>query len=236
MIRGLHFSASGMMAQMTGQEVIANNLANANTNGYKRESVGFAGVLSDASKAAPTATLAPRTAFDFASGPLQPTDSPLSLALEGDGFFSIDTPNGPAYTRDGAFRIDAEGYLATSAGNRVLGESGPIRLSSRGDVSVNASGVVVQGGSEAGRLRIAQFGSSDSMQRIGDNLWMASENGKPATETRVRQGFIEGSNVNSIHEMVAMIAGLRAYEANQKVVQAQDETLDKLVNDVGRAG
>jgi flagellar basal-body rod protein FlgG len=225
-----------MMAQMTAQEAVANNLANANTAGYKRDIPSFGTTLSGLTGAAPTASVQANTGFDNTQGAMQETGNPFQVALSGDGFFAVQTQNGVGYTRDGSFAASPDGYLVTANGDRVLGNSGPIRITGT-SFQVDGQGQITQDGVQTDKLQIVSFGGTQGMAKIGDNLWSAGTAVPQRVSTaEVHQGYLEGSNVNTVREMVSMITGLRGYEANQKAIQSQDETLDKLVNDVGRVG
>jgi flagellar basal-body rod protein FlgG len=257
LVQGIRTAAAGMMAQMAAQDVSANNLANANTAGFKRDVPSFGAVLAGrvsqpaalpghmpalsvveitpgAPDAAPAGrTVEARTGVDRSQGALNETGDPLNLALEGDGYFAVQTQAGVAYTRNGAFTRGADGYLVTQSGDQVLGERGPIRLDD-GEVTVDEQGRVAEGGAVVDTLRVVRLSEPDAAVKTGASLWRATGPVREAPGTRVRQGFLEASNVNSISEMVTMISGFRTYEASQKAIQAQDATLDKLVNDVGR--
>jgi flagellar basal-body rod protein FlgG len=171
---------------------------------------------------------------DFTQGAFQTTGSKTNFALQGDGFFTVQTAAGPAYTRDGAFAVSPDGYLATLSGNKVLGNAGPIKVG-KGDISVNDSGIVSQNGATLDTLKIARFANQGALTKIGGNLFSAG-GAVPtvAKGTVVRQGYLEASNVNSVSEMVSMISAYRTFEASSKAVQAADSTLDKCVNEVGR--
>lgn len=234
MVRGLTAASMGMIAQMAGQDITANNLANANTAGYKRDVPSFESLLSSAVGAAPATHVTPRGGTDFAQGVLKDTGDKLHLALEGEGFFAVQTPAGPAYTRNGSLSVSADGYLATQSGNKVLGASGPIRIG-RGDVSVDPQGLVSQNGAVVDTLQVVRFANQGALSKVGGGMWSAGGAvPAPATGTTVRQGYLESSNVNSVSEMVSMITAFRTFEASQKAIQAQDSTLDKCVNEVGR--
>lgn len=234
MIRGITSSTQGMMAQMAAQDITANNLANVNTSGFKREVPAFVGFLSTAQGAAPTSAIDAQAGTDLAQGPLQQTDDKMNFALEGAGFFVVQTPQGPAYTRDGAFTLAADGTLTSVSGDPVLGANGPIRLSP-GTFSVDERGEITQNGRVVDALKVVTFAQPEGLRKLGGNL-LAAPFAQPqaAPQARVRQGYLEGSNVNAVREMVDMISGYRAFEASQKAVLAQDETLEKLVNEVGR--
>ncbi|HHW13425.1 MAG TPA: flagellar basal-body rod protein FlgF [Firmicutes bacterium] len=254
LLRGLYIGASGMLLELRRTETIANNLANAATNGYKRDELveeAFPAIFlhrfNDQTGLAygPPAYPAPvgqlglgaaavETVSDLAAGPLTETRNPLDLALTGEGWFAVQTPNGVRYTRDGAFTRDAQGLLVTEGGYPVLGEQGPLTLPA-GAVEVGPDGTVAVEGQISGRLRLARFAPGTRLVKEGDNLFLAGGPEQPLDPgTAVRQGFIERSNVNTVREMIGLIASVRSYEAHQKLIQAQDELLQKTVNEVGR--
>ncbi|HHY37374.1 MAG TPA: flagellar hook-basal body protein [Clostridia bacterium] len=188
-------------------------------------------------------------------GPLIETREPLNVALKGPGFFEVLTPAGLRYTRQGVFTLLPDGTLATIDGHVVMGDAGPltIRQGQRTQVGnaggtestgivISSDGTVSVGGIEVGRLRVVQFDDTSLMLKEGNSLFApggateipAALGRSEAGGTEVIQGFIEGSNVNPVEEMVEMITIMRAYEMGQKVIQAHDETLGKAVNDVGR--
>ncbi len=192
----------------------------------------------------------------FDQGPLQRTENPLDLALEGRGFFVVLTERGERYTRNGAFTVNQEGILVTHNGNPVLGENGIIRLqhnnfmiNERGEILVNNAisleprDVVSMTGNAwenpvvVDRLRVVDFENIREIKKEGDSMYRETPESGPAisaTQFSVRQGFLEKSNVNVVREMVDMIEVQRSYEANQKTVQAHDQTLGKLINEVIR--
>lgn len=235
MIRGIQSAASGMIAQMASEDITANNLANVNTTGYKREVPSFQAILSGQNGAASTSEIQIKNGKDWTAGSLTETGNPLDLALETDGFFCVQTANGVRYTRCGSFTLNSQGQLATQSGDLVLGNSGPIKLSSNNNVQITSDGNISQSGAQVDQLRIVTVANPQQAQKDGSNLWKSSgTQPAPASKIQIRQGYLENSNVNTISEMVTMISALRSYEAGQKVIQAQDETLDKAVNDVGK--
>ncbi len=254
MIRGLYISASSAVAEAKRIDIIANNMANANTAGYKKDVMvtqNFPEVL--ISKVNEEAGRGLRRPFkplgylsyavcssevntNFEQGQLYPTGSSLDLALSGKGFFCIETPEGERYTRSGSFERDASGYLVTGEGYRVLGENGYIRVGN--NVTINEEGVVYSNEEQAGKLRIVDFDDYKVLRKEGDGLFTTVEemDAEPViTAGTVQQGFLESSNVNSVKEMVGMITMLRTYEANQKAVKIHDELLGKAVNEIGRS-
>lgn len=251
MLKGLYTAASGMVAEMTRTDVISNNLANANTTGYKKDlavNKSFAELLLSKVEGQEarqevggvgTGVFVEQIIPAFSQGTFKDTGNTLDLALEGDGFFVVETPQGERYTRDGSFHFDQEGYLATASGYRVLGERGTINNQGNNfkSIVINANGELFIDNNRIDRIRVVDFGDKSVLQKEGNSLWTANEEGQGlGAETRVRQGALEGANVNPISEMVNLITATRAYEINQKMIQTQDASLDKAVNDVGRVG
>lgn len=220
MLPGLYTSAAGMLGQLDRQDAIANNLANINTSGYKRQTVNFSGLLLQAQNAAPADKTClvpiPTLYQDGKAGGIQDTGSRTDLALDGPGAFVVQSGTGEQYVRGGSFRLDSSGQLVTGDGGPVLTDRGPVHITSA-NWSVDTDGNVIVDSAAIGKLRI-QGGSAD-----------------PKHPTHVVQGSVEGSNVNAVEEMVSMITALRSYEACSKSIQNLDQTLDKLINQMGRA-
>jgi flagellar basal-body rod protein FlgF len=243
MIRGLYTAASGLTVQWERQEAIANNLANADTVGYKRDDMigtSFGEYMIYAVRAgnaryignASSGSVGFETVTDYSPGELRQTGNPLDLALEGEGFFVVQTPQGERLTRNGDFTLDQAGNLVNHQGYPVLGENGPIVL--RGSAAeILADGRVRVGGEVIDRLRVVKPQVGTALRKEGANLY-GGGSWTAATGSQVRQGFLEGSNVQTVMEMVRMIEVSRAYEANQKVLAAHDSALEKAVNEVGR--
>lgn len=247
MLRGIYTAATGMMVQTAREEAIANNLANADTTGYKRvEAVartlaqlplrrmgdGLAangpavGVLGAGAALAATTSL-------LTQGGLRATGNPLDLALAGAGFFAVETPAGVRYTRDGAFMVDRDGYLVNAAGYRVLGQAGAIRLGD-GRVEVDDKGQVMVDGTVRGQLLLVDFPAGTELAREGGNLFSAPPGSQIQAAPAVKAGYLELANVQPVKEMVDLIAVMRAYEAGQRLIKAHDETLGQAVNDIAR--
>lgn len=251
MIRGLYTSASGMLVEMTRTDIISNNLANANTTSFKKDLTVFRASpqmrihrLDDPVKVGKR-TVDPRpfigvlgtgaavdaTYTDFSSGKIINTDNPLDLAIGGEGFFQVETPAGIRYTRDGSFSIDAQGYLVTREGYRVLGELGPIEIPPEGEISVDTQGYLRWNGEVLDRISLVNFQDTELLVKQGDNLYDTQEAPGPF-DGEVISGALEGSNINVVSEMVDLISAFRAYEASQKVLRANDKTLGRAVNDI----
>lgn len=235
MIRGLYTGAAGMLAQLDRYDAIANNLANVNTPGYKRQDAiveAFPTMLMyrvrDARDDQPTAigrvgtgALLSETVTRFEAGTLEQTDNPYDLAISGDGYFAVQTPRGVRYTRNGSFRADGSGRLVTTEGDALLGSDG---------APLSATGF------DPAKVGVVDVPAADLVKE-GDNLFRLRD-GAPeptaAKDARVLGGWLETANVNPVSAMMDMLSALRAYEANQKVIQAMDDTLGKAVNEIAR--
>jgi len=220
MIRGFQTCAAGMLGQIERQDAIANNLANCNSPGFKRSIVGLSAFTDQLAEAAERMSGdSEPVAFasqDLRQGELVQTGNPTDLAVDGSGFFVIRTPSGKELTRAGNFRLDSSGDLVTQQGDKVLGDRGTINIPP-GKWSVDGDGNISVDGTVVDKLLI-ELGGNGSTQ-VG----------------RVVQGQLESSNVSAIQEMVSMITTLRSYEANQRAILAMDQTLDKIINQAGRA-
>jgi flagellar basal-body rod protein FlgG len=245
----IYLSASGAMLEQMRLEVLANNIANANTTGFKQDLPIFR-VLEPSEEPDPSKEgvkpvrqeIRPYTPpfdlrTDFSTGSLKVTGNPMDLALVGDGFFVVRTPEGERYTRQGNFRLNGEGVLCTQDGYPVLGQGGEVTIDGK-QVTVGQDGAIEVDGQMVATLRLVSFSAPDSLQKIGNSLFFnADESGAntalEATEIQVNQGFIEMSNVNTIRAMTDMIECLRVSESYQKVIRSADETTAKVINEVG---
>jgi flagellar basal-body rod protein FlgF len=249
MIQGLYTAAGGMIALEKRQDIIANNLANVSTAGFKKHKavqLGFDGMFSSKFRhpfhynveAAPAGGVKSVESWsDTAMGSLKRTDNPLNLALQGPGYFSVDTPRGVRYTRSGDFTIDIDGHLATTEGFKVMSTEGqPIDV--RGErVNVGREGIVNVDGIFSGRIQLTEFRAPQRLLREGANLYAASEAVSEASaesaDTTVTQSYLEMSNVNVVSQMTEMVMGIRNYEANQKVIQTHDALTGMLIERIG---
>jgi flagellar basal-body rod protein FlgF len=241
---GIYSAVSGSLAAMQRLDMISNNLANINTPGYKKDKMSFEGLL--AGNVNPPAVPQGKTAdpilqkeniyIDYASGPISQSGNPLDLALDGDGFFAVTTPEGTAYTRQGNFRTSADGTLVTMDGYPVQGANGSAIRIQGSRVEIDAKGSVMVDGTEAGAISVFDFGKPYTLTKVGSALFVpANPQATPQTGTaQIQQGHIEGSNVESISEMVQMIETNRYFEACSKVIQNYDAMAAKAANDIGR--
>lgn len=246
MIRGIYTAASGMVAESLRTDTIANNLANVNTAGYKKDvaiSKDFRSMyiqrINDGTDAPIIGNMGVGSVIDeiapiHSAGPMVQTGNTFDLAIDGQGYFAVDTPNGVRYTRNGSFTQNALGELVTQDGYRVLGQNGPLRVNGN-KVAISGDGQVSVDGMVTGSLQLVNFADEKQLTKEGSSLYAAAADAQTRPmEGIVRQGVVEQSNVNAVSEMVNMIAGYRAYETNAKAVQAQDELLDKAVNEVAK--
>ncbi|MGE5405458.1 MAG: flagellar hook-basal body protein, partial [Candidatus Saccharibacteria bacterium] len=175
-----------------------------------------------------------QVATDYSTGIPRPTENTNDLAIRSDGYFTIETPDGIRYTRDGSFKLSSDGRLVTTDGYPVMGQNGYIEP--KGTFQVDEKGNVSVNGEALDYLKIVHFDDQKLLKKLGTNLFEAAEGqeGQTMENPEVLQGFLETSNVNAVQEMVDLITVVRAYEVCQKMVQAEDEILSKSVNDVGR--
>jgi len=252
----IYMAASGALAYEKRLQIISNNLANINTVGYKMDAGHFrmfdlepSGDPAADNPDQPDASRADQFWIqfnmhtDFSNGGLKNTDNDFDLALVGDGFFCVQTPDGVQYTRKGDFTLNAEGVLVTQDGWPVLGDGGEIKINSQTSTlkhqkfAVDAEGNILVDGKEVGSLRIVDFPKPYRLEKVGDSLF------KPATpaagehtaeEVNVSQRFLELSNVNAVKMMTEMIEVLRGYESYQKMIRSMDETNARAINEVGK--
>jgi flagellar basal-body rod protein FlgF len=268
---GLYAAYLGMRGRQQQLDLLANNIANASTGGFKAdrllyrsvvamqsEASGANGVGVSSSNPGSTATttetaeatdqltrirrgidvgvLTTQTT-DFSAGSIRETGRSLDIALNGDAFFAVQTPRGERYTRQGSLTLDESGQLVTQKGDLIIGDGGPITVPA-GNVSIGEDGSISVNGQMAGRLKLVRFGNPrTALAKEGDSLFRANGSERPqeTTDTRVLQGALEGSNVNSLTEMVAMMQNSREFESLQKSVSTlMNELGRKVSNEVGR--
>lgn len=263
MVKGLYTAFTGMVNEQKRLDVLSNNLANADTNGYKKEgttSQTFADELAirikDTSYYGMPKQLGVmsmgvhigETYTDYSQGNYKITDNQTDFAINGNGFFAISYTDKAGntsvkYTRDGAFIVNTQGYLVTKDGDFVLNRNGAMNTDPNSRIQVNpnlpivvtADGGIYQNDVLVGNIGLADFEDYDYIAKFGENLYDIVDGATIIeSEATIDQGCLEASNVNVVSEMVNMITISRAYQAGQKVINAIDETLDKAVNQVGR--
>jgi len=249
LLRGLYTAATGMIHQRRRLDTVSNNIANVNTTGFRRDRVVTRSFDDELLLRLQEGSFNPRSRIGllnhgvyaervmtaFEQGSLQRTDNNTDIAIQGSGFFAVMTDVGEQYTRDGSFVLDSTGRLVTAEGWQVLGEGGPIIIGSN-DFQVDAMGYVFSGGELVDRLRIVDFTDTDALRKAGDNLFVnpEPENAVIDAVARIRQGYVEGSNVEVQREVTDMLEAFRRYESSQQILRMIDETLGRTVNDLGR--
>lgn len=257
MVKGLYTAYTGMINEQHRMDVLTNNLANANTNGFKKEgatSQSFDSVLAYKIKDILEGNrLAKRIGVndpgvkigegytDFSEGPIKATGNTYDLALTDRGFFTVEFTNKAGetsvkYTRDGNFTLTQEGRLVTRDGDPVLGEDGqPIEIDPLKEVQINTSGQIIQDDRVVATIQVTDFEDYNYLERYGENYFQPIE-GAVETEApaQVYSGYLETSNMSVVTEMVNMITVSRAYESNQKIITTIDGTLDIAANQLGR--
>lgn len=214
----------GCLIQQATFDMIANNLANAGTTGFKKDFL----FLDEAQEVNAKSIMA--------QGNIRHTGNPLNLALAGEGFFKVDTPNGIRYTRNGSFYLNAQGVLITSNGDPVLGTGGPVSIEGT-DITIDTTGRIEVDGTEVDTLAIVSFEQPENLQKEGDSyyVYVGDENeGPQPQETSVQQGYLEESNVMVTEEMIRMVEALRNFESYVKVLQTFDEVNAEVINEVGK--
>jgi len=276
MVRGIYTGASGMLAEMTNLNVIANNLANADKTAYKKDVSIFKNFpemlvrrINDNGVG-----ITPLGSYDtmpiigklgtgvsvnevytkFSQGPLYRTGNPFDIAIEGNGFFVIKTPLGIRYTRNGSFTINKEGYIVNHNGDMLIGENGAIKVQ-RYNFRIEPDGKIIinpkllnqkvvsnydntwEEEMTINKIKIVDFPEKRELKKSGNSYYKETTySGKPfdTKNFKLHQGFIEKSNVNLVEEMVRMIEAHRNYEANQKSIISENQTLGKCINEVGK--
>jgi flagellar basal-body rod protein FlgF len=236
----------GLSAQQVLQkrmDTTANNLANLTTAGFKVEHVVTRDLVE---KPAAASDIPNDIAFadawmlqrDFSPGSLERTGNPLDFALEGEGFFVVQTAAGEAYTRDGRFNLNEAGEIVTRNGDVVMGDGGPIIIDPLGGpISVSKEGSISQDEVVLGTLRVSTFQTPGALERVGSNLWRATdEQPQASTNPAIAAGFVEGSNVNAVLELTEMIEISRAYTSIAKMVSQSDELRGTSIDKLARVG
>ena len=252
MLRGVYTAGSGMIAEGYRTDTIANNLANVDTLGYKRDvnvtrdfkselirrisdeadqgekpiigRMGF-GVITEANF------------VNHSGGPMTVTDNPLDVAIDGDGYFTVQTPDGLRYTRAGNFVINANQEIVTMDGYQVLGQGNVplVRMDDQLPIYIAPDGVVYNGDQEVGTLALVNFDNKNRLVKQAGTMFMAQDGANEVQFVgRVHQGVLEKSNVNAVQEMINLISSHRAYEINSKTVQTEDQITERAITDVAR--
>ncbi|MCK8824574.1 flagellar basal-body rod protein FlgF [Fuchsiella alkaliacetigena] len=243
MLRGMYTAASGMNEAKKRNDVVTNNLANVNTTAYKKDQAVSESFKEMLLKRLPdnkelgslgTGVKLDGTYTDYSSGGLEKTQNTLDWAIDGEGFFAVQTPEGIRYTRNGNFSLNEQGQIVTQDGNLVMGQAGPLEAFGE-EISLDNDNNLIVDGAVVDQVQVVTFDDLDGLVQEGSNLYEATPevgNEFMATGT-IQQGYLEASNVNVVESMTEMIEATRQYEANQRVISTYDDTLEQAVNSVG---
>ena len=253
MFRGLYTAYTGMLTQQQKMDGISNNLANVDTTGYKKDRMiqqSFDEILTyklndpevpqgESIGKMSLGVKVSQVFTDFSQGSMKQTDNLLDVALQGEGFFKVGEVNDQGsmdikYTRDGSFNISQNGQLVTKDGLFLLGEDDASVQLGFEDFRVNNDGSIYQNEELMNKIQVVNFEDDQTLRKQGSSLFTTTDTSViKEYEGTIVQGFLETSNVNTINEMIEMIATTRTYEANQKMIQTYDATMEKVVNSVG---
>jgi flagellar basal-body rod protein FlgF len=224
-----------LVARTQALDTIANNLANVSTVGFRAEHNVFSSVLASAgdrplsslNQAINRFGVLSGTTLDQSQGALEKTGNELDLGIEGRGYFVVQTANGPMYTRNGAFQVSSQRQLVTASGDAVMGDSGVITMPP-GPVSISADGTISSDGAVAGKLKVVEFPPSTELESMGNSYYSAPPGtATPSTNSSVRQGMLESSNVNPIEGMVELVTAQRTAEMMQRALSIYNNEIDK---------
>ncbi len=234
-------SLSHQLAVYRSMDVIANNLANMSTPAFKREAVKFEELVT------PVAPAEGQTGTQYISfvqdtgvvrdlnqGSLEHTAAPFDVAINGNGYFAVQTQGGERYTRNGHFTLDGSGQIVTSAGDPVLGDGGAITITPEdGDITIAADGTVSGKQGQIAKLRVVNFANERALTKEGESLYATTQTADPATNVSLAQGMLESSNVQPVIEMSKMIDVMRAYQATASLTQTNEDLLRQAIDKLG---
>jgi flagellar basal-body rod protein FlgG len=235
MYKGIYIALSGAILKNRNMQIFAQNIANANTPGFKKDRISFRDYIIPVDNKPPgvedsrVMTELDEVTTDFSSGTLMRTGNPLDVAISGEGFFALE---GNLYTRNGSFRIDEEGNLVTLDGIKVLGDGGPVSIQGT-KIEIDSSGEIFVDGVSTGRLKIVDFSDRGVLRKAAGGAFFTESAGQESG-ARVSQGYLEASNVEVIKELVQMIETQREFESYQKIIQSFDDAASKTINEMGR--
>jgi flagellar basal body rod protein FlgG len=239
----LYQAAAAMNATERWQDLISENLASASSPGARKREISFSAVeagLAPGGAGGNYVIPSAGTTINFQQGELRPTGNAMDFALEGKGFFAVQLPGGQtAYTRDGEFRLNAQGQLVTKQGFSVLTDSGgPVQLdpNNSGSLTISATGQISQGQEAKAKLQVVEFANPQQLTMINSGYFEAnnaSAAAAPSPNTQVWQGFSEAANTSPTTEMASLITAMRMFESNQKVLQMQSDRMSREISDLG---
>lgn len=232
---GYYSACTAVVARTQALDTIANNLANASTVGFRAQHNVFSSVLADTRGASDDPLdqainnygILSGTTIDQSQGALQKTGNELDLGIEGPGYFVVQTANGPLYTRNGALQVSSHGQLVTASGDAVMGDRGVITMLP-GKVSISPDGTISSNGAVSGKLKVVEFPAGTQLTSAGNTYYSAPANtATPSTNSNVRQGMLESSNVNPILSMVELVTAQRSAEMMQRALSMFNSEMDK---------
>lgn len=232
---GFYAASTALVSRTQALDTLANNLANASTVGFRAEHNVFSSVLAGAQGSSGSALdqamnsfgMLSGTTMDQTQGAMQKTGNDLDVAIQGTGYFVVETANGPVYTRNGSFQVSSQGELTTANGDLVMGDSGPISILA-GKVSISADGTISSKGAVAGKLKVVDFTPGTNLTSIGNTYYSAPDGAEvPAEKSDVRQGMLESSNVNPVANMVELVTAQRTTEMMQRALSMFSSEIDK---------
>jgi len=244
----LYQAAAGLSANARWQELISENLAASAVPGFKKQDLSFdaiqGGMISQGGVGSNPLShyllTAPNASVNFQQGDVKQTGVPTDVAIEGDGFFAVQLPGGETgYTRDGEFHVNAQGQLVNKSGDTVLGDSGPIQFDSNKPaiISISSTGDISQGTDVKGKLKLVGFNDVHLLTPVSHDCFLANNPKLQTTDvsstSTLRQGYIEGSNTSPVVEMAHLITAMRNFEANQHVIQMQDDRMGRTIAEFG---
>ncbi len=230
----------GSTTQGKRLDVIANNLANVNTTGYKRVAMSFCNSFTNRPGTDPSITQTRLNIIhsDLSQGGMVTTGNPLDIAIQGKGFFKLETPAGMRYSRAGNFRLDAQGTVIDAHGNPLQGERGPLVVPHGTKIAINLAGEIMADDTKIGKIAVVNFDAAERLESEGAHFFRlprkSTAKEQPAKDALVHQGFLENSNVEVVREMVRMIEVARNVEAEQKIMTTSASMDEKVINNVGK--
>jgi flagellar basal-body rod protein FlgF/flagellar basal-body rod protein FlgG len=238
---GYYAACTALKTQSSALELVANNVANVNTSGYRSQIPSFESLLVEGQHNFPgnawsrllnQFSVVNGTHIDLKEGNLERTGNPLDFALEGPGFFAVQTKGGTLYTRNGSFHVSSGGQLLTSAGDPVLGSNGPITLPANAEPTISQDGTISIAGAVAGKVRVVEFASGAQISAAGDSYYKAPASAaQPALHTHIRQGMLESSNVNPVSAVVELITAQREAEMAGRAMNAFYSDFNRIAAD-----
>ena len=235
MYKGIYIALSGAIQKQRDMDITAQNIANANTTGFKKERISFKDSLIPVDNKPPhvpdgrAMTETSSIMTDFTGGSIMKTGNPLDIAINGEGFFSLE---GNYYTRNGNFTIDDEGNIVTQDGRKVLGSGGPVNVQG-GKVEISRSGEIFVDNISVDTLKIVDFKDKSVLLKQSGSMFITGKAGEEINP-QISQGYLESSNVDAIREMVQMIRTMREFESYQKMINSFDEASSKTINELGK--